>query len=173
MKQQQTPRGRGLVEIWGDTADTGHLAWSIVIGAVVSLAGFLLASRLLVGIAGSPDLARAYAMLAGLGGCLVAGAICARLFPPKREVVEGRSGQPGNADDIAWREQALDKLAEEAGGLGKLADLPPAVVAELKELQLYELFAARERGGMASATVARPGAQDAGDALPGVHSNAA
>ncbi|CAG9179704.1 hypothetical protein CURE108131_13465 [Cupriavidus respiraculi] len=170
MKQQQTPRARGLVEIWGDTADTGHLAWSIAIGAVVSLAGFLLASRALVGLAGSPELARAYAMLAGLGGCLLAGAICARLFPPKREVVEGHGAQPG---DVAWREQALDKLAEEAGGLGTLADLPPAVVAELKELELYELFAARERAQAVSATPVRAGADEARDALAGVRSNAA
>lgn len=168
MKQQQTPRARGLVEIWGDTADTGHLAWSIVIGAVVSLAGFLLASRALVGLAASPELARAYAMLAGLAGCLLAGAICARLFPPKREVVEGHGAQAG---DVAWREQALDKLAEEAGGLGKLADLPPAVIAELKELELYELFAARERG--TAPVAAHRTADDAGEALAGVRSTAA
>jgi len=175
MKQQQTPRVRGLVEIWGDTADTGHLAWSIVIGAVVSLAAFVFASRMFVGLAGSPELARAYAMLAGLAGCLLAGAICARLFPPKREVVEGH-GAAGN--DVAWREQALDKLAEEAGGLGRLADLPPAVVAELKELELYELFAARERGA-AAAMASKASADDAGNAgdadnaLAGVRSTAA
>ena len=36
-----------LVEIWGDTADLRHLAGAIAIGIAVSLAGFLLANRLL------------------------------------------------------------------------------------------------------------------------------
>jgi hypothetical protein len=34
-----TPARWRLVEIWGDTADLGHLAWAIVIGVAVSLAG--------------------------------------------------------------------------------------------------------------------------------------
>uniref|UniRef100_UPI003F8688C7 hypothetical protein n=1 Tax=Cupriavidus ulmosensis TaxID=3065913 RepID=UPI003F8688C7 len=139
MKTPQAPSARRLVEVWGDTADTRHLAWSIAIGAVVSLTGFLIASRVLSGLVKTPELARAYAMLAGLAGCLLAGVICACLFRPKREVIEGESADP------TWREEVLDKLAEEAGGLGAIADLPPSVVQELKELQLYALFAARER----------------------------
>ncbi|NUA26954.1 hypothetical protein [Cupriavidus basilensis] len=139
MNTQQAPSARRLVEVWGDTADTRHLACSIAIGAVVSLTGFLLASRVLNGLVKTPELARAYAMLAGLAGCLLAGVICACLFRPKREVIEGESGDP------AWREEVLDKLAEEAGGLGVIADLPASVVQELKALQLFELFAARER----------------------------
>jgi hypothetical protein len=39
----------------------------------------------------------------------------------------------------------LRQLASEAGGLGRVADLPPAVVAEMKELGLYELFAEYEQ----------------------------
>ena len=34
----------------------------------------------------------------------------------------------------------LAELAEQPGGLGTLADLPEAVVRELKELDLYDLF---------------------------------
>ncbi|MGO4157420.1 hypothetical protein [Cupriavidus sp. YAF13] len=139
MNTQQAPSARRLVEVWGDTADTRHLAWSIAIGAVVSLTGFLLASRVLNGLVKTPELARAYAMLAGLAGCLLAGVICACLFRPKREVIEGEAADP------TWREEVLDKLAEEAGGLGAIADLPASVVQELKELQLFALFAARER----------------------------
>ncbi len=44
--------------------------------------------------------------------------------------------------DPAWRAEVLAELAAQPGGLGTLADLPPAVVKELKELDLYELFAA-------------------------------
>ncbi|MGO4328640.1 hypothetical protein AB4Z48_12420 [Cupriavidus sp. 2TAF22] len=145
MNKQEAAPARRLVEVWGDTADTRHLAWSIAIGAVVSLTGFLIASRILAGLVRSPELARAYAMLAGLAGCLLAGVICALVFRPKREVIEDAAGGPGAAHAPAWREEVLDKLEEETGGLGSVADLPPAVVQELKELQLYELFASRER----------------------------
>ncbi|BDB28346.1 hypothetical protein CTP10_R57570 [Cupriavidus sp. P-10] len=127
-----------LIEVWGDTADTRHLAWSIVIGAVVSLGGFLVAARLLAGLASSPELARAYAMLAGLGGCLLAGVICAVLFRPKRQVIEGEPGDP------RWRDDVLATLAGQPGGLGSIADLPAAVRQEMKELQLYDLFASHE-----------------------------
>lgn len=124
-----------LVEIWGDTADLGHLAWSIVIGVGVSLAGYLAASRALAGAVAAPELARAYAMLAGLAGCVLSGLICARLFAPKREVVEGGAADP------RWREEVLAELAGEHGDLGATDALPEVVVREMKELEIHELFA--------------------------------
>lgn len=138
MDNNESPARLRLVEVWGDTADTGHLAWSIVIGAVVSLGGFLAAARVLNGLVSSPELARAYAMLAGLAGCLLAGAICAVLFHPKREVVEGEPADP------SWREEVLASLAAEPGGIGNTADLPEAAARELRELQLFDLFASSE-----------------------------
>lgn len=135
MSKSATPQEWRLVEVWGDTTDTRHLAWSIVIGIGVSITAFLLANRWMTGHVSSPELARAYAMLAGLAGCLFSGVICAILFPPKRKVVEGEAG-----NDI-WRDEVLAKLAEQHGGLGSLDDLPPSVIQEMKELQLYELFA--------------------------------
>ena len=140
MTERTSTRPWRLVEVWGDTVDTRHLAWSIAIGLGVSLAGFLIARRLLVSAVATPELARAYAMLAGLAGCVLSGVICARIFPPKREVVEGDA-----VVDPAWRLEVLARLDEEHGGLGKLADLPPVVVAEMKELGLYDLFAAHEK----------------------------
>ncbi|BEP45677.1 hypothetical protein [Variovorax sp. V15] len=148
MKTDSAGRARWrLVEIWGDTADLGHLAWSIAIGLVVSLAGFLVANRVLASTVGTPELARAYAMLAGLGGCVLSGLICAWLFAPKREVIEGTGADP------RWREEVLAELAGEHGDLGSVADLPPAVVREMKELEIHDLFAsyrpraARQEGG--------------------------
>lgn len=137
--------GYQLVEIWGDTVDTRHLAWSVAIGIVVSLGAFFVASRVLAAYVHDPAMARAYAMLVGLGGCLVAGVICARLFKPKREVIEEAIGTAG-------REEVLAQLAAEAGGLGRVADLPPAVIAEMKELGLYDLFADYEKHDVASDT---------------------
>ncbi|SAK51629.1 hypothetical protein AWB78_01139 [Caballeronia calidae] len=127
-----------LVEIWGDTVDTRHLAWSVVLGIAISYGAFALANRVLVAYVPDAAMARAYAMLVGLGGCLIAGAVCAKLFRPKREVIEQAHGAAG-------REEVLKQLASEAGGLGRVADLPPAVVAEMKELGLYELFAEYEK----------------------------
>lgn len=135
MSNSSTPRQWRLVEVWGDTTDTRHLAWSIGIGIVVSITGFLVANRWLSGHVSSPELARAYAMLAGLAGCVFSGVICAVLFKPKREVIEGEGADP------FWREEVLAKLAEQTGDLGSVADLPPAVVKEMKELQIYDLFA--------------------------------
>ena len=137
-----TPARWRLVEIWGDTADQGHLAWSIVIGVAVSLTGYLVASRVLASVVSTPELAR-------LGGCVVSGLICAKLFTPKREVVEGTDPDP------RWREEVLAELAGERGDLGSVDDLPPSVVREMKELEIYDLFAsykprARNTEGAAS-----------------------
>ncbi|CAO3359213.1 hypothetical protein [Azospirillum palustre] len=132
-----------LIEVWGDTVDSVHLGLAMAIGCAISLGAFLLANRILAGLVAAPEMARAYSMLVGLAGCLVAGALCARLFPPKREVVD-------RAADPAWRETLMAELRAEPGGFGRLADLPPAAVAELKEMGLYDLFAAEERDAAAA-----------------------
>lgn len=125
-----------LAEVWGDTVDLRHLAWAIAIGTGISVLGFYLASRWLSTVVESRQLAHAYAMLAGMAGCVIAGVICARAFPPKREVTE-----LDTSNDPEWRREVLEELARQPGGLGTVQDLPPAVVQELKELKLYELFA--------------------------------
>ena len=125
-----------LAEVWGDTVDLRHLAWAIAIGTGISVLGFYLASRWLATVVESRQLAHAYAMLAGLAGCVIAGVICARAFPPKREVTE-----QDTSNEPEWRREVLEELARQPGGLGTVQDLPPAVVQELKELKLYELFA--------------------------------
>ncbi|MBB1652562.1 MULTISPECIES: hypothetical protein [Delftia] len=125
-----------LAEVWGDTVDLRHLAWAIAIGTGISVLGFYLASRWLATVVESRQLAHAYAMLAGLAGCVIAGVICARAFAPKREVTE-----LDTSNDPEWRREVLEELARQPGGLGTVQDLPPAVVQELKELKLYELFA--------------------------------
>ncbi|BFO54921.1 hypothetical protein [Acidovorax sacchari] len=140
----QDPAGWRLAEVWGDTVDLRHLAWSIAIGIGISVAGFFLASRWLATVVESKQLAHAYAMLAGLAGCVAAGVICARAFPPKREVTE-----LDTPTDPAWRREVLEELAAQPGGLGTVADLPPVVVQELKELKLYDLFEQNAAAGRA------------------------
>lgn len=138
-----------LVEVWGDTVDMGHLAWSIALGIAISLGAYFVSVRWLAGVVADPARAKAYAMLVGLGGCLVAGVVCGVLFKPKREVVEHTFASQE-------REQVLAELAAEAGGLGRVADLPPAVAAEMRELGLYDVFADFERRNGAGETTPEP-----------------
>jgi uncharacterized membrane protein YeaQ/YmgE (transglycosylase-associated protein family) len=128
-----------LYEVWGDTVDVRHLVYAILIGAIVSLSAFFTAQHFLLEWVASAQMARAYAMLVGIVGCLVGGAISASLFKPKRHVVEHEA-------DPAWRSQILKDLQSEFGDLGRLADLPPETIAELKEMDLYELFVDYEKG---------------------------
>lgn len=124
-------------EVWGDTVDLRHLGWSVVLGVGIGAGAFFAGKRILSPFVADPAIARAYAMLVGLAGCLLAGAVCARLFKPKRNVVE-------HATDETERMRALDLLSAEAGGLGSVDDLSAAAKAEMSELGLLELFAAHE-----------------------------
>lgn len=126
-----------LYELWGDTVNGRHLIYAIAIGASVSLGAFFLAKHLLVGWVDNVQMAKAYAMLVGIVGCLVGGAISAKLFKPKRNVVEHQA-------DPAWRAKVLAELQDEFGDLGSLSDLPAETLAELREMDLYELFAEYE-----------------------------
>ena len=125
-----------LAEVWGDTVDLKHLAWAIVICTGISVTAYFFASRWLTSVVESKQLAQAYAMLAGLAGCVISGVICARIFPPKRVVTE-----MDISSDPVWRAEVLAELEKQPGGMGSVADLPREVVQELKELKLYDLFA--------------------------------
>ena len=138
-----------LMEIWGDTVDRRHLALAIVIGGVIAMGAFVGSRAWLRQIVADQAMAASYAMLVALGGCVIAGIICAKLFAPKRQIVE-------EGEDPSWRESAMNELATDAGGLGRLADLPPAVIAELKDVGLYEAFAERERAGLTDASSSTP-----------------
>ncbi|MFY9478099.1 MAG: hypothetical protein WAQ08_10650 [Aquabacterium sp.] len=129
-----------LLEVWGDTVDQRHLAFAALIGASISLAGFLVAEVILAKVVSQPDLARSYAMLAGLVCCLLSGLVCALAFPPKRQVVEDRQA------DEASRLQVLAQL-DQGQGLGRIEDLSPDVLRELEDIQLRALFERYGAGG--------------------------
>ncbi|MGX6447817.1 hypothetical protein ACVU7I_07090 [Patulibacter sp. S7RM1-6] len=149
-KQGPVPAGTGrdderLVEVWGDVVDERQVVWAVLLGCVLAVPSFYGALEIFSGAMDNQDLARTYAMLVGLAACLVAAAIAARRFPPKRTVVEGDL-------DPADQREALRELAAEPGGLGRIADLSPAERRELEDLGLLELFAQAE----ADALDARP-----------------
>lgn len=137
-------------EVWGDTVDLGHLAWSVVLGIGVSLGAFFAGKRVLSTLVADVAIARAYAMLVGLAGCLLAGVICAFLFKPKREVVE-------HSSDESERFHVLEQLAAESGGLGSVSDLSPAARAEMAELGILDLFASYQASHRSTAPSARKG----------------
>ena len=126
-----------LAEVWGDIVDLRHLAGAVAIGAAVSLGCYFITGKIFATFVADPQIAHAYAMLAGLMGCVASGIVSARLFPPKREVVE-------SAADETWRAEAMDLLAKETGDIGDTAGLPPEVIAEMKSLKLYDVFVAYE-----------------------------
>ncbi|WP_244103100.1 hypothetical protein [Burkholderia gladioli] len=161
----ETAAAAPLAEVWGDTVDLRHLGWSVAIGVGVALGAFLAGRALLAPLVADPQIARAYAMLVGLGGCLAAGVICAKLFAPKRVVVE-------QVVDEAARLRVLAQLDAESGGLGSLEDLSPAARAEMDELGLTAVFAAYERGaGRAAVEAGATAASDAATAAkPGARS---
>lgn len=144
-----TPEPRyQLVEVWGDTVDIRHLRWSIALGIAISFGTFLAASYLLTRLIDDPAMARAYAMLVGLGGCLLAGAVCARLFKPKR--IAARL----EADE--WRRgELIASLVRQSkpGVQSDVRQLPAHVVAEMRQVGLYELFAEQERRAHAAPAV--------------------
>lgn len=129
--------GPFLAQVWGDTVDIRHLGVSVVIGVAMSMGAFLAGRSLLASWVRDPEIAHACSMLVGLCGCLLAGAICAVLFKPKRIVAE-------QAIDAAGRAEVLRLLAAQAGGIGSIADLSPSAKAELAELGILDIFARAE-----------------------------
>lgn len=126
-----------LAEVWGDTVDLRHLAAALPIGIGLSVGAYLLVGHLLAG-RGDAQVGQGWALLAGLGGCLLAGVLCARLFRPKRIVVTTEV-------DSEARREAIAELCAEPRGLGQVAQLPPSVRAELEQLGLRAAFEQAER----------------------------
>lgn len=123
-----------LAEVWGDIVSLRHLAIAIVLGGVISLVAYLVAVRLLALAIPDPAIARAWAMLAGLAGCLMGGALCARLLPPKRVLTDGEV-------DPADRDAALALLLTETRSHDRPAS--KVVVDELAALGLTDPLADR------------------------------
>ncbi|OUZ08604.1 hypothetical protein BHE97_13095 [Aeromicrobium sp. PE09-221] len=128
----------GLVEVWGDVVSERHVKVSVLLGAGLAVPTFLLAHRGFGAAMDNQDLAKTFAMLAGLAACLVAALISARLFEPKRIVSER------TLDREQQIEAALD-LARQPLGMGRLADLDDEGREELRRIGLYEVFEEAER----------------------------
>ena len=122
--------GPQLATVWGDTVDLRHLWRAVIIGAGLSLVTYYGAVATFKAFGTVSAIDHAYAMLFGLGGCIISGVTCAWLFPPKRIFIEG-SGDHGE------RDAAIDALFQDGARRGSA--LPDAVRAELVALELGAL----------------------------------
>lgn len=123
-----------LVEVWGDTVNFKSMIFAIVIGSVVSTGTFLLAKFFLSSSSGDTTLLNGYAMLIGLGGCLLSGFICSIMFKPARTVI---SSQEDNSDNV---KAFIVDLIKDDPNYTSVNDLPSEVKEELNLLQLMTVF---------------------------------
>ncbi|MED7947643.1 hypothetical protein PUR61_18080 [Streptomyces sp. BE20] len=125
------------VEVWNDTVDPRHLSASLLLGIAFGLPLFLLTRALLRGRLDTAALADGYALLVGLAACVAAGAVCVRLFPPKRRFTNDAEASS------ALRRAALAESARDSDTTTP-DRLPAAVRAELTELGLLDPDAAHD-----------------------------
>ncbi|MGP5373617.1 hypothetical protein ACTXLO_11005 [Psychrobacter alimentarius] len=123
-----------LVEVWGDTVNFKSMIFAIVIGSVVSIGTFLLAKFFLSSSSGDTTLLNGYAMLIGLGGCLLSGFICSIMFKPARTVI---SSQEDNSENV---KAFIVDLIKDDPNYTSVDDLPAEVKEELNLLQLMTVF---------------------------------
>lgn len=123
-----------LVEVWGDTVDFKSMLFAIVIGSVVSTGTFLLAKLYMSSLSGDATLLNGYAMLIGLGGCLLSGFICSIMFKPARTVI---ASSEDNSENV--KEFIVDLIKDDPN-YTSVNDLPSEVKEELELLQLMSVF---------------------------------
>ncbi|WP_140425582.1 hypothetical protein [Cryobacterium sp. N21] len=133
------------LEVWGDTVDSRHLVGSIGLGIGIAVPIYLLADWGFDVLTGGDVLAHSYALVAGLGACVLAAVVAARLFKPKR-IIQIGTAHTGS------REAAMDAIEEEMGLLGNPDELSPSALAEVKELGLYEDLRAQHEKNQRNAT---------------------
>lgn len=134
MNMTMDSSNNNLVEVWGDTVNFKSMLFAIVIGSVVSTGTFLLAKFFLSSSSGDTTLLNGYAMLIGLGGCLLSGFICSIMFKPARTVI---SSQEDNSDNV---KAFIVDLIKDDSNYTSVNDLPSEVKEELNLLQLMTVF---------------------------------
>ncbi|WP_305094925.1 hypothetical protein [Prescottella sp. R16] len=144
-----------LSEVWGETVALRNLVLALLISCPTTLVVFLVARWLLESNMDDRSRADTYSLLVGLFTVIVCAVICARLFPPQRVVTTEAAGQSSAFDET------LREIAEDEGGLGRVADLPTEVQDEMRELDLYDAFARAEAAEYTRPTSPRKESPDA------------
>ena len=130
-------RGRWL-EIYDGTVDPQQLARWLGALSLLGLAVFLGASSLFGAIADA-EIARGYALLAGLAAVVAGAAVSATRVRPTRIVTEDRL-------DAAAVEAAARDLSADAGGSLDARTAPPAVIEEMRRAGLEQLLLVDQAG---------------------------
>jgi hypothetical protein len=127
-----------LAEVWGETVSLRNLALSLAISVPTTVIVYYIGHAVLIRTVSDPDRADTFSLLCGLACVVVCAVLCARMFVPQRVLVDDPVADSSSVED------ALRELSEDEGGLGSVADLPPAVVREMKDLDLYDAFVRAE-----------------------------
>lgn len=126
----------GLAVIWGDTVNLRHLAGAMIIGMILGISfykgGLLVIEKYFSSL--PENLHKSVALLVGIGGCLIAAVISAKLFPPKRVLSEQQFSPEDRERVLKELQVDIEQEAED------LKTMSPAVIKEMEELQLLELF---------------------------------
>lgn len=123
-----------LVEVWGDTVNFKSMLIAILIGSFVSVTIFLSAKYFMSSLSGDAKLLDGYAMLIGLGGCILSGIICSILFKPARTLISNIENNHQNT------EKFICELIENDSNYISVNDLPSDVQNELSLLKLKQVF---------------------------------
>jgi hypothetical protein len=136
--KKQTPANSDLALIWGDTVNLKHLGGAMIIGMALGIlfyqGGLLIIENHFSSL--PENLHKSVALLVGIVGCLLAAVISAKCFPPKR-VVSEQEFSPEDRERVL-RELQIDPEREAEA----LKTMSPAILQEMEELQLLELFQA-------------------------------
>lgn len=126
---------KNYTKVWGDRVYLPDLSYSAGMGIVMTMGLYGITTYILGrNTEMAPNVASGYALIGGIAGCFISGAISSCLFKPKRELVE-----TGQEIDLA-------KILEEAGSsleaeAGALSQQDQAVIQEMEDLELYHLLA--------------------------------
>lgn len=123
-----------FAEVWGDTVALKELFASSVLGIILTMTCYILGNRYFSAMKTlDPGLAKGYALMVGITGCVLAGVIAAILFKPKR-VVEEKFEQEDIVAVLAAGGMTLEEEAQ------ALAAVDPQILEELKDLNLTALL---------------------------------
>ncbi|SDI36881.1 hypothetical protein [Proteiniclasticum ruminis] len=122
-------------EVWGDTVIIRELFTAVLIGIVLTMSFYLLGEKIFVGNPNIEEsLAKGYSLLIGITGCILSGAISAKLFRPKRNIEE-KLEQNEVEEILKLAGMTLEEETE------ALSIVDPAIIKEMEDLELWSFLA--------------------------------
>lgn len=122
-------------EVWGDTVVIRELFTAVLIGIVLTMSFYLLGEKIFVGNPNIEEsLAKGYSLLIGITGCILSGAISAKLFRPKRNIEE-KLEQNEVEEILKLAGMTLEEETE------ALSIVDPAIIKEMEDLELWSFLA--------------------------------